>query len=181
MSIVKMTKDHGYGQLELNNCAFRRDGRIEAQCKIGDGISYLENGMLLAVDAAKRTVGFATENTGLIAINYTSEHMYSERENALKNFKLEPGTFLPRLGYLAKGDKYTTNTVEYDTTDYANAGAIKEGISAGTVYAVPSTDGYHKLVNGSSSVPTGAIVAKAIAYTTMPDGSDAIKFIVVNA
>ena len=22
----------GYGQVELNNCAFRRDGRIEAQC-----------------------------------------------------------------------------------------------------------------------------------------------------
>ena len=31
-------KIDGYGQLELNAVAFRRSGRIEAQCKIADGI-----------------------------------------------------------------------------------------------------------------------------------------------
>ena len=49
----------GYGQVELNNVAFRRDGRIEAQCA-PDPTDFesipVENGMILAVDAANRVV-----------------------------------------------------------------------------------------------------------------------------
>ena len=44
---------NGNGQIELNNVAFRRDGRIEAQCKLSVAA---ENGMILAVDTAKREV-----------------------------------------------------------------------------------------------------------------------------
>ena len=50
MADKKLNAEYGYGQLELNQCAFRRDGRIEAQCKIADGIEYLENGMILAIN-----------------------------------------------------------------------------------------------------------------------------------
>ena len=35
MAVNRYTID-GYGQLEINNCAFRRDGRIEAQCALDD-------------------------------------------------------------------------------------------------------------------------------------------------
>ena len=52
----------GYGQLELNNVAFRRDGRVEAQCFL-DETDFAdvpaENGMLLAVDRVNRAVKFA--------------------------------------------------------------------------------------------------------------------------
>ena len=34
MADKKLNEGLGYGQIELNQCAFRRDGRIEAQCKI---------------------------------------------------------------------------------------------------------------------------------------------------
>ena len=157
----------GYAQLELNNAAFRRSGRIEAQCKIADGIEYLENGMLLAVNNAKRQVEFVSSaNKHLpVALNYTSEHMYDNRANALKDFKLEPGSFLPRLGYLGAGDKYTTNCVDYD-------GDLWDAISDGTVlYAHAGADGYH-LVNTTAE---GAI-ALVIGATTMPDGQKAVKF-----
>ena len=157
----------GYAQLELNNAAFRRSGRIEAQCKIAEGIEYLENGMLLAVDNAKREVKFVNEDTKHlpVALNYTSEHMYDNRADALKNFKLEPGSFLPRLGYLGAGDKYTTNCVDYN-------GNLWEEISKGTVlYAHAGADGYH-LVNTTA---TDAI-AIVIEATTMPDGQKAVKF-----
>lgn len=157
----------GYAQLELNAAAFRRSGRIEAQCKIADGIEYLENGMLLAVNNAKRQVEFVNEdNKHLpVALNYTSEHMYDERANALKDFKLVPNSFLPRLGYLGAGDKYTTNCVDY-------AGDIWTAISSGTVlYAHAGADGYH-LVNTTAE---GAI-ALVIGATTMPDGQKAVKF-----
>ena len=49
----------GYGQVELNNVAFRRDGRIEAQCapNATDFANIpVENGMLLAVDDANHCV-----------------------------------------------------------------------------------------------------------------------------
>ena len=61
MALKRFTID-GYGQIELNQCAFRRDGRIEAQCALYDkefaknqaeyvgGKIYAENGMILAVD-----------------------------------------------------------------------------------------------------------------------------------
>ena len=160
----------GYAQLELNNAAFRRSGRIEAQCKIADGIEYLENGMLLAVNNAKRQVEFVNEDNAHlpIALNYTSEHMYDNRANALKDFKLEPNSFLPRLGYLGAGDKYTTNCVDYNGADLT----LWDEISSGTVlYAHAGTDGYH-LINTTAE---GAI-ALVIGATTMPDGQKAVKF-----
>lgn len=158
---------NGYAQLELNNAAFRRSGRIEAQCKIGAGIEYLENGMLLAVDNANREVKFVNSATKHlpVALHYSSEHMYDNRANALKDFKLEPNSFLPRLGYLGAGDKYTTNCVDYD-------GNLWEAIAGDAVlYAHAGTDGYH-LVNTTAE---GAI-AIVIGETTMPDGQKAVKF-----
>ena len=51
----------GYGQLELNQVAFRRDGRIEAQCALSP-VDFekvpAENGMLLAIDNINRIVKF---------------------------------------------------------------------------------------------------------------------------
>lgn len=157
----------GYAQLELNNAAFRRSGRIEAQCKIADGIEYLENGMLLAVNNAKRQVEFVSStNKHLpVALHYSAEHMYDNRANALKDFKLDPDSFLPRLGYLGAGDKYTTNCVDYD-------GDLWTAIDGEDVlYAHAGADGYH-LVNTTAE---GAI-ALVIGATTMPDGQKAVKF-----
>lgn len=167
--MAHITKN-GYAQLELNAAAFRRSGRIEAQCKIADGIEYLENGMLLAVNNAKRQVEFVGEsNSHLpIALNYTSEHMYDNRANALKDFKLEPNSFLPRLGYLGAGDKYTTNCVDYAGEESALWTAIENGT---VLYAHAGADGYH-LVNTTAE---GAI-ALVIGATTMPDGQKAVKF-----
>ena len=88
MAIKRLVVD-GYGQLELNNVAFRRDGRIEAQCAL-DATDFAdtvaENGMLLAVDNVTRTVKFATDDSLPIALNYTTEHMYDERKVGLKDF-----------------------------------------------------------------------------------------------
>ena len=159
----------GYGQLELNQAAFRRSGRIEAQCKIAKGIDYIENGMLLAVNNMDRTVGYATDDTYPIALHYSTEHMYDERAKGLKNFKLDKDTFLPRMGYLGAGDKYTTNTVEYE--GYDNDEAFLAAVGTTVLYAHAGENGYH-LVNNTKA---GA-VALAIAATTMPDGQNAVKF-----
>lgn len=173
----------GYGQLELNQVAFRRDGRIEAQCKIADGIDYLENGMLLAVDKVNKEVKYPTVGDKLIGLNYTTEHMYDERKVGLKDFRLEKGTFYPRIGYLAVGERFTTNCVSYmkgdtdtDANAFADEDAIAKAVAAGTVFGCESADGTIKLVK---DLATATIKLQAVEYTTMPDGQAAIKFVVI--
>ena len=117
MAIKRLVID-GFGQIELNNCAFRRDGRIEAQCKL-DKTDFkdiaAENGMLLAIDNVERVLKLPKDDTLPIALVYTTEHMYDERANALKNFHTTLDDFMPRLGYLSKYDKYTTNCIAWET------------------------------------------------------------------
>ena len=173
----------GFGQLELNQVAFRRDGRVEAQCALDEtdfASVTAENGMLLGVDRVNRVVKFNDDGSLPIALNYTTEHMYDERANALKDFKLERGTFLPRLGYLATGDLFTTNCISYDDGDYANDDAV---IAAAGTLTTPMYGGI--CANGTIQVmdaaPTAGPVLKVVEKTTMPDGQFAIKFQVLTA
>ena len=160
----------GNGQLELNNVAFRRNGNIEAQCALAEGIEYIENGMLLAVNNLSRTVDYVKSgNVYPIALHYSAEHMYDNRANGLKDFRLEKDSFLPRLGYLIAGDKYTTNTVSFEGFDGEEA--FLAAVGTKPLYAHAAADGYH-LVNETAD---GAI-AMAVAATTMPDGQKAVKF-----
>ena len=166
MALVKLAKK-GYGQLELNFAAFRRAGNIEATCRMADGIDYLENGMLLAVDRKNRTVGYPTGAEGeVIALNYTAEHMYDERYQALKDFRLEKNTFLPRVGYIGTPDKFTTNTVCYEE------GTNPADYKYGKACAEEGFEGYIELTN----VREGAHVEVIDPNATMPDGQPAVKF-----
>ena len=166
--MAKLTKANEYGQLELNQVAFRRDGRIIAQYQLGD-VECAENGMLLAVDHVTKTINFpANDQTTGLALNYTAEHMYDERlANGLKHFKLEKGSFCPRLGLLATGDRFTTNAV-----DCGDLATIKSALGTTKYYGHASETGYI-VVNTTAD----KAVLEVIAVTTMPDGSDAIKFV----
>lgn len=132
--------------------------------------------MLVAVDRATRTVKFPTADykDEIIALNYTTEHMYDERHKGLKDFRLEKNSFLPRLGYIGVADKFTTNTVCYDDTDFATEAATGEdAVLAAAKYGVPHTDGYIKLVKDK---PTEGFYLQVLEATTMPDGQKAVKF-----
>ena len=175
MADKKLNEGLGYGQIELNQCAFRRDGRIEAQCKI-EGADYVENGMILAIDNTKREVRYPAAGDYMFGLNYTSEHMYDERlVGGLKYYKTDKDSFLPRLGYLAVGDKFTTNTVVYDETlTLTNA-----------VYGYVKADdnGYIRL---SATKPEDAIAGAPLlrvidAKATMPNGAPAVKFQCIKA
>ena len=176
MADKKLNEGFGYGQIELNQCAFRRDGRIEAQCKIADGIDFIENGGIFAIDNVKHEIGYPTADSYMFGLNYTSEHMYDERlAGGLKYYKTDKDSFLPRLGYLAVGDKYTTNTVIYDdalTLTNAVYGYVKAG-----------DKGYIRL---SATKPTDAIDGAPLlrvidAKATMPNGAPAVKFQCIKA
>ena len=176
MSDKKLNAGFGYGQIELNQCAFRRDGRIEAQCKIANGIDFIENGGIFAIDNAKREISYPTADSYMFGLNYTSEHMYDERlAGGLKYYKTDKDSFLPRLGYLAVGDKFTTNTVIYD--DAANITTMVYG------YVKAGDNGYIRL---SATKPTDAIDGAPLlrvidAKATMPNGAPAVKFQCIKA
>ena len=175
MADKKLNEGLGYGQIELNQCAFRRDGRIEAQCKIA-GADYVENGMILAIDNTKHEVRYPAAGDYMFGLNYTSEHMYDERlVGGLKYYKTDKDSFLPRLGYLAVGDKFTTNTVVYE--DEADISTMVYG------YVKAGDNGYIRL---SATEPSDAIAGAPLlrvidAKATMPNGAPAVKFQCIKA
>lgn len=189
MALKRFTID-GFGQLELNQCAFRRDGRIEAQCALdpesfakdmgeyAGGKIYAENGMILAVDNINRIVKLPVAGESFpLALNYTTEHMYDERHQGLKDFYLPAGTFYPRLGYLSRGDKFTTNCLCYDDEEFADDETLVEAlgdIKTTPIYAIHSELGAIKLT--ATAADAEMMVVK---YYTMPDGQPAVKLQVI--
>lgn len=184
--------EQGYGQLELNLVSFPRTGNIVAQYRAGESFvsdnSPLENGMLLKVDGKNRCVDKAAPAAGNIyALNYSTEHMYDERQYRLADFKLNPtDDFYPRLGYLSIGDKFTTNCVCYETAKkVAEAWTeLKEAFAENEILGVPSKDGYIQLLviseEDAQDMPTCPVL-RVIEFTTMPDGQNAVKFEVIQA
>ena len=186
MATTRLVID-GYGQIELNNVAFRRDGRIEAQCAPSTtdfSNAKVENGMLLAVDAVARVISVPTDDSLPVALNYSAEHIYDERTPGLKSFALNAvDDFYPRLGYLAVGDKFTTNCVSFDSAKDSTWTSQSAFVSAlGSYATVPlyggigSDDGS---ILVSASTPTQGPKLKVVEKTTMPDGTLGIKFQVI--
>lgn len=182
MAFKRLTID-GYGQIELNNVAFRRDGRIEAQCKPNAtdfSSDKLENGMLLAVDNVAREVKYAVDGSLPVALNYSAEHMYDERANGLKDFYLNgKDDFLPRLGYLAIGDKFTTNCIGYDSavdTGWATESAFISALAAYKTTPLYGGISAKGAILVSATAPTVGPKLRVIEKTTMPNGKLGVKF-----
>ena len=73
--------------------------------------------------------------------------------------------FYPRLGYLAVGDRFTTNTIEDDFADLVE----------GTTVLRAGDNGYW---DSAATVGPKALV---VAKTTLPDGQDAAKLMIIEA
>ena len=170
----------GYGQVELNNAAFRRDGRIEAQCKPNaSNFSNvkIENGMILAIDGKARELklpAFPSDKPEVYGLVYSAETAYDPRHTGLKDYYygVDGAEFLPRLGYLAVGDKFTTNCANY-SSDWAT---LKSALSAGALYGEVGTDG---VIAISAAVPSQGPSLEVVKVYTMPDGQEGIQFKVV--
>ena len=149
---------NGNGQIELNNVAFRRDGRIEAQCKLNVAA---ENGMILAVDTAKREVRLpkAEGEDCPLAVVYTSEHIYSNREVGLKNFINKEGSY-PRMGYPAIHDIWTTNTIGYDSSEFNSNDKVVEAIKNADKKALYGKVGAEGVVTLTATKPTSGLCFK---------------------
>lgn len=179
MAFTRLVID-GNGQIELNNVAFRRDGRVEAQCKLS---VEAENGMILAVDTAKREVRLpkATGEDCPLAVVYTSEHIYSDIEVGLKNFINKKGTY-PRMGYPAIHDIWTTNCIGYDSDDFASNDLAVAAIKAAAETPLYGKVGAEGVVTLTKTKPTSGLcfkVATGMGAGSMPDGQVGVKLEVI--
>ena len=133
--------------------------------------------MLLAVDNINRTVKYAVDNSLPIAIVYSAEHMYDDRANGLKDFVLKgENDFLPRLGYTTLADKFTTNCVCYDDSEFTDDATLIEAldnIAETRLYGGVSEKGAIKISKTEPAFGPKFLVVKKY---TMPDGQLGIKF-----
>ena len=135
--------------------------------------------MLLAVDRVNRKIKFAVDDSLPVALNYTTEHMYDERHRSLKDFKLEIGTFYPRMGFLSVGELFTSNCLCFDDAEFADNDAVMNvDIKKVALFGGISEVGAIKI---SKTKPEVGPVLKVVEKTTMPDGQFAFKFQVLNA
>lgn len=181
MANKRFYNSDGYGQIEINRCAFQVTRRIEAQCKLSSDFSTslpLENGMIVAIDKMNGVIALAeTTETRPFGVVYSAEKNYDERLPGLKNFKMTDNTgFYPRVGYLSVGDTFTTNCIAADSATYTNDAALSAALAA-----IPTTPMYGTYTTDlgamaiSTVAPTAGPIFKVIKKTTMPDGQTAIK------
>ena len=172
MALVKWARD-GYGMLERNRV---QTHNIEAQCELDAAVfaNGAEVGSIVAVDKAAGKVKLAGPIYGLLA---NAERLADPAHMGLKNYHVKGGDMAVVI-FLEKGNTFTTNTLCYEDTDFATKAAVKEALDGGTaVYGIQdTTSGQIKLVKSAGDA---ALVLQAVKLTTMPDGQDAIKFIVV--
>ena len=169
----------GFGVVELNNVAFRRDGRIEAQYKLDKTVfadKVVENGMVLAVDVKNHAYHLPTAGDPLLVLIYSAEHLDQQLGVQLNKYKNTVDNYLPRGGYLAKGDKFTTNTLGYDDTEYADDDALLEAIGTGTVYGEVGAKGVIEL---TATKPESGLTFIATKAYTMPDGTPGVQLQVI--
>lgn len=172
----------GYGQIEPNQVWFNRAGMVEAQCALdtncfsdvqvnplavyasGTQKIVAQNGAFLMVDKANYTATIPTKAGAItngypVGINYSSEYLPDERLKGRRNFYLTTKDWLPRIGYVERGMRITTNTVQWDTT------ATAVDLSGFTTTA-DSYDMWNAIRTFINSNPTTPL------YAAVRDGSD---------
>ncbi len=165
-------KRKGFGQVEPNHLSAQRTGQLYAQLIADSSLNIIENGMFLKYDYENRKAALTGDGEWLLV--YNEEKLYDPRKQAHKDFAMQKDDYVdkemvPRLFKTNIGDIYTTNCLEANTSDSAQTTGVS--VAVGNTLKVGST-GYLEVF--SSGTPAGPIF-KVVAYTTMPDGQDAVK------
>lgn len=178
MAVQKLTYTNN-AVLEINNCQFRRTGAIEAQLPLGSDFdsANAEAGMILRVVPGDSVMLPESVGDGLLALHYTTEKLYNQYEQGLNNWSCAQDGFLPRLGYLQPGDKFTTNCICYETDTYADDAALKDALASGSLYAIPHTSGRWELV-AISAVPADAGIVGIASASDLPNGDYAVQIVI---
>lgn len=185
MALVKTFINHPV--VELTRIQAVKDGHHFTQYKMAEGITELENGMLVIADHVAGTVGKASDITEKVYLHASVEHVYNGEGR--DQFVVKAGEMLPRIYELKDGDKFETNAVVFtDTasTGFAPAGTIKTifgtvatMLESGKVYAtVCVTAGGEAYVELLKDKPTANLVLEVEKVVTLPNNTRGFKFVV---
>ena len=169
-----------YGVVETPRLKSRKNGDIKNQYALNstDFASIpAQNGMILVVNEFTGKIDLPTAITNYVYLHNSPVKDYME--TGKNSVAVNLNEMLPVMYKLTKGDTIITNTVIYDTVTYADVAAITAAISATVVYGIPDASGYIKLVAAPGG--TEVVVLKALSFTTLANGSVALKFVVVTA
>ena len=114
-----------------------------------------------------------------VGINYSTERLYDDNAKQRRNFFLTTQDWLPRIGYVEKGMRITTNTVQWDTTydgpDVTIDGDLnpKTGTS-GKELAVADFSGFTATTDSLQvwQAVQEIIAGGGVIYAAVRDGSD---------
>jgi hypothetical protein len=133
-----------------------------------------QNGMLLVVNEVGGDIKLPTAITNYVYLHNSPVKDYEGKGK--ETVAVNTGEMLPVMYKLNRGDTIITNCVKYDDATYADIAAITAAINATTVYGIPDTTGYIKIVAAPGG--TEVVTLKAMAVTTLANGRTAIKFAV---
>lgn len=168
-----------YASLEMNFADYLATGNIVSQIPLGEEFTAdapCENGMWVNADRAQSAIASPAAVTDMIGICYTSEKEYDDTAIGLKNFKRVAGQY-PRVGVLSKGDVFTTNCFQYDTSEFADQEAVETALGA-----IATTPLYVGVVAGSpvpqltATKPTEGTYGTVCKFYTVPNGEKGIKY-----
>lgn len=171
------------GVLEKNAVIYPRTGNIMAMFPLDETVAKAENGMLLGVNYSKGVIEYPSATSDAIMILDSAEKEYDKNVAGLNQHYLTPTHgYMPRLGKLEINDRFTTSSVAYDKTVFADIEAIAAAVEAGVYGKACTTEGYKGLIElTKTSVATEKVGLKVEKVTTLPNGEPAIKFAVITA
>lgn len=169
-----------YATLEMNQVEYVRQGMVVSQTPLGEEFTKeapCENGMWVCADKSKGTIDSIEALDELLGIVYTTEKEYDMNHYGLKTFGRKIAGDYPRVGILSKGDTFTTNCLQYDTSDFATEEALftaLKGLDTAALFVAPVVGSpVPKIVK---SAPATGAYAKIVKFYTVPNGEPGVKY-----
>lgn len=142
-----------------------------------------QNGAFLQIDKASYTASIPTvagKTAGMpVGINYSTEKLYNQFAPQRRNFFLTSEDWLPRIGYVERGMRITTNAVQWDTTFDGPDVTIDKDLNpatgtSGREFSVADFSGFTTTADSLQvwQAVQQIIAQKGVVYAAVRDGSD---------
>lgn len=167
-----------HGVVEHNFLAASATRQIEAQTKVADGIDTLENGMILFIDRKNMEI-VKTADVSAPYLMHSTVRYYRAGERGVNHFVFNVNNEeeLPRLWKLNEGDKFHTNLVSYESTEFADDAALEKALANGaTAYGYPDGEGMIKVTKTKNANAKSEFI---VTLSTMQDDTKGF-FVQVN-
>lgn len=163
--MARLAKAGTYSVVETNHVSAVRTGNIKAQYPMEAGLEALENGMIITVNDAAKTIGIAGA-TDTIYLHASEERIYEDHLGR-NSFVLTRPNY-PRALKLEEGDIFETNAVSYA----GGSGTAAEALTAAKLLKAGEVD-----VNGDIKLAAAGRFS-VVEWVTLPNGEPGVKFAV---